>query len=1407
MASLLSFAKGAINTVKNDVVAPVERDVVQPVAHAASTAYNTGFNAVSHVPVVGAPLAAADRGTVNFAASVPKVLGGIGNTSLQDALHGNNNPATQNAMAARNRAETTFGSSVFRPLAQAAETVVHPATQHSYTPTLGNAQRLLGKTPVQNINKGVASNYSAHPNLNPVARIGLAGAYGAGQVAQDVGTVAGLKYGLKGAEDTAKANVKPAYADDGTHGSSLPPKSPAENSTPVVGKNAAAQVKQGSEQLANRAHSATLKDGGVTIDSKGNVPTKGFSYAPNKTTEVAVPTKDFETNPELLANYVKEHQAELSKPGNHLGTWTNPEDGNTYMDISRVGSPSTKTIAEAQAAKQLSVYDLEHGNTIDTGKIDANGLYSKNGTPSNISNQYQRQISGASSPGSNSSTSQIRQDIQQTRSQLGSKAPQPPQVGLKTNKFVNTVKKSDEVSAPVKAEVANSYKPGSNAEKLAQSGATVSSGLDKATEQVNSALAKPRGTINAQDVSDAIATAKAHDAAGNVDTATQIYNKLADHLTAAAQTVQAASLLARRSPEGLRNAAISALQKGGANITDDLKNKVQTAYNNIKNTPEDSNERAYAVQDLQKIINNNTKSGKVNQAFTLWRTGLLAGPLTATKVAASHLVLNAAEKVKDIPAVALDKMISGASRLIGKGPMRSTALTLRGTAKGTAEGLKAAGQLLGHGHETPGTSGIGGSFDELGKPTVTYGNSIPGKAANLYTQKVGQVHASIPKPFYMAAKENDLYKQADAAAINKGLTGSAKRAFVKDFIKNQTPEVGSEADLAGQKAAFQQPSFLGRQAQALQNVPGGRAVLPFAKIAATILTDVKDYSPVGAAQSIFDAAKASKNGWSPILQKQLVEGVGRGITGTAVVALGAELAKKGAITTNYPTDKKEQALWQAEGKQENSIKVNGEWRQTPSLGPFASLLQAGAYYEESKGTNPAGKSNATAALTGALSNFSSQSYLSGLTSVAGAVQNPTENLGSTAKLEAGSVIPTGVAQIAAAGDKYDRTTQNAGQAIESKIPGLREKLPVAQTQFGQPIANPTHGITGVTDPTKPTNAVTNDPVTNELQRLVSSVGTSATPVPQPVTKISGTGANGASQHVPLSKTQQAQFTSVAGPQIHSVLSNMIDTPGYKALDDNAKAAALTNAKTLTENSVKTQAFNQLSGNPKGSITGSAAANLNTKNVATAAVQKAKVAADKANFTTSGSSFETVDNTVFTKDAAGNVTSTPITTYQYNLGTATLTQQKDNGDLAGWLSTANNQVQLIQKQLNDPTINVDPLQVLKLQNQGATLQTDIAKYTADGGFSSSSSGYGSTSSSAQPKVQNYKTSGGSTVKAPKFKAISTKGSSSFKSPHVAKAKTSTGKLSFKSSKGPKAPNVGVKAVTVPNEKKSNAGYYS
>ena len=108
------------------------------------------------------------------------------------------------------------------------------------------------------------------------------------------------------------------------------------------------------EVVEHQAYEAVKKNGGVTIDLAGHVPSDGYAYAPFKGTEMIVPEDKF--TPEHIDRFINQHADELAQAGNHLGMWT--QNGNVYLDISRVGDPTTETLAKAQAAHQLAVFDL-----------------------------------------------------------------------------------------------------------------------------------------------------------------------------------------------------------------------------------------------------------------------------------------------------------------------------------------------------------------------------------------------------------------------------------------------------------------------------------------------------------------------------------------------------------------------------------------------------------------------------------------------------------------------------------------------------------------------------------------------------------------------------------------------------------------------------------------------------------------------------------------------------------------------------------------------------------------------------------------------------------------------------------------------------------------------------------------
>ena len=151
------------------------------------------------------------------------------------------------------------------------------------------------------------------------------------------------------------------------------------------------------------------ENGGVTIDTNGSEPTKGYSYAPDKTTEYSVPEKDFHANPEKhISDFIEKNKDLLSQDGNHIGGWV--DGGRVYLDVSKVGEPTPETIAKAQEAKQLGVYDLEHGKTITTGQLAENGKgeYTPIDEANNVYDQHQREISGANKEGGTGGSEKIQ---------------------------------------------------------------------------------------------------------------------------------------------------------------------------------------------------------------------------------------------------------------------------------------------------------------------------------------------------------------------------------------------------------------------------------------------------------------------------------------------------------------------------------------------------------------------------------------------------------------------------------------------------------------------------------------------------------------------------------------------------------------------------------------------------------------------------------------------------------------------------------------------------------------------------------------------------------------------------------------------------------------------------------------
>lgn len=112
-------------------------------------------------------------------------------------------------------------------------------------------------------------------------------------------------------------------------------------------------------KFAEQATKLTIKNGGVTMNLKRNVPNSGFSFAPSKVTEHAVDIKDF--NQDTVKEYLRNNAKALAQPGNHLGGWI--DGGKVYLDVSRVVSDQAEAMAAAKDADQLAIYNINSGQS------------------------------------------------------------------------------------------------------------------------------------------------------------------------------------------------------------------------------------------------------------------------------------------------------------------------------------------------------------------------------------------------------------------------------------------------------------------------------------------------------------------------------------------------------------------------------------------------------------------------------------------------------------------------------------------------------------------------------------------------------------------------------------------------------------------------------------------------------------------------------------------------------------------------------------------------------------------------------------------------------------------------------------------------------------------------------------
>lgn len=631
-----------------------------------------------------------------------------------------------------------------------------------------------------------------------------------------------------------------------------------------------------------------------------------------------------------------------------------------------------------------------------------------------------------------------------------------------------TLPESDFVDAGTKAKLGASYDKTTNASRADQSLLQLDTeGIDNFATKVHSRLDDKH--ITDQTVFDAQAAAQSLEKRGDeasLQNAAEIYNKLSTHLTKAGQTVQAAAIMARQTPEGLSYYAQKQFKKAGVEFTPELQKQLKSYVDDVKNAAPKSNDAAIARDNVQYFIASHTPSNTKDKVLNFWRAGLLTSPTTTAGAIAGNTAQALQRNLITDPVATLADLVTS----VFTGKRAHAAASIGSSAKGTVQGIKTLGskQYRKTGFNPIETTGE----TKYNTPrSVNYGDGLLGKATGGYVNGVYKLMGSADLPFRNAAYTKTISSLANSEAINKGLKGSEKKAFVDDFMKNPPTDALNTAKKESEAAVFGNETELGKAAQKLSNSFGGlgQILIPFAKVPSAVATKVVTSTPLGTAHEIVKQLVNVKNG-KGFDQRAFVNAIGEGTTGVPIIGAGYALGNSGAITGGYPSTQAERDQWDAEGKKPNSIRIGDKWYSLNYIQPFATLLATGAKAAEAEKSGLDVGEAISQATAAAGQSVMSQSFLAGLSNAIDAVKNPADFGSKFVANTASGIVPNFIRAAAGATDPLKRDANGAVEGFVSGIPGLRESLNPKLDANNEPIANNSSFADQYLNPLKPTPA-------------------------------------------------------------------------------------------------------------------------------------------------------------------------------------------------------------------------------------------------------------------------------------------------------------------------------------------------
>lgn len=701
--------------------------------------------------------------------------------------------------------------------------------------------------------------------------------------------------------------------------------------------------------------------------------------------------------------------------------------------------------------------------------------------------------------------------------------------------------------------------------------------------------------ITKQDMASGIAAYNQAVADGNHMLALNLATAISESAHNSAQVVQAMNLMNRLTPEGKllalrkfltrmnrkrqgtqqpRNVNTHSQEDVDAARLDYVENSTGFSINDELAAnylmAETDAERAAAWDVLLTNVAQQVPS-TFREKVNFWRyTMMLLNPTTHARNLAGNAIQWGARKIKNGVGAAIERAVIRDQSQRTKS--FTTSKDLRSFAKEQYKIDQEAAMGSGKYSDTS-AAGINREIQERRKVFSAGTNSILAKGVqavgdfNTWLMDAGDVLFN--RPAYI-----DSFAQALKA---KGITAEQAR--------NGGPEVEAARAYAiqeAQKATYRNTTALSEAVSRMGRYEGDNPVLkaasfladaelPFRRTPANVFTTALNYSPVGLARGVKNAFWDVHRG--NMDAAAAIDRISEGLTGSAIMVLGAYLAAEGILTADLGDDDQERDFLEDAGAQPYALRVGDSYYSLDWASPAAIPLFAGAAIMQSAENDGATFSNVADAITSVSSTILELSMMNSVDDFmkfyAYAEDKPLYVASETITNYLGQFVPTVGGKIASIMDDTVRKSYSSGdsgqlkedadyfvQALLKKIPGARETLPAAVDLWGNEVSNGDpllRAIMNTASPGKYTT-VNQNAVNSEILRLAESVGSNAV-FPKEVSK--SIQVNGETKN--LSVGEYTQFAKDVGKTRFEIVSTLLSSSAYQNSIDSVRAKMIEDA--------------------------------------------------------------------------------------------------------------------------------------------------------------------------------------------------------------------------------------------------------